>query len=187
MAASTVLYPASASTRMALTPTCASRFSPRTRKAPSRGTLHKKSLFGTPAGRYAAVFISTIERTLSGFFVANPIPMGPPQSCMTKEASDIPGSAANIILDITDAKFKKNHPEIKILKRDHGMGDDTFFGDSSIGMPTVWIFYAPHGYHHNSSQNDKSLIDLSMSGATLTVSNSSFSLIYISLTLFLEV
>ena len=88
----------------------------------------------------------------------------------SKEASDIPGSAANIILDITDAKFKKNHPEIKILKRDHGMGDDTFFGDSSIGMPTVWIFYAPHGYHHNSSQNDKSLIDLSMSGANFAFS-----------------
>ncbi|MBQ7119888.1 MAG: DUF4910 domain-containing protein [Oscillospiraceae bacterium] len=87
----------------------------------------------------------------------------------SKEASDIPGFAGNIILDNTDKHFKKNYPEIDILKRDHGMGDDTFFGDSSIGMPTVWISHAPYGYHHNSAQ-DESLIDLSMAGANFAYS-----------------
>ncbi len=87
----------------------------------------------------------------------------------SKEASDIPGFAGNILLDNTDANFKKNYPEITILKRDHGMGDDTFFGDSTIGMPTVWISHAPYGYHHNSSQ-DESIIDLSMSPANFAYS-----------------
>ncbi|MBQ5777859.1 MAG: AAC(3) family N-acetyltransferase, partial [Oscillospiraceae bacterium] len=96
-------------------------------------------------------FTSTKDKTFRRLFTS-------------REASDIPGSAANIILDNADANFKKNYPDIEILKRDHGMGDDTFFGDSSIGMPTVWISHAPVGYHHNSSQ-DESMVDLSMSGA----------------------
>ena len=82
----------------------------------------------------------------------------------SKEGSDIPGFAGNIILDNADEHFRKNHPEISILKRDHSMGDDTFFGDSSIGMPTVWISHAPYGYHHNSAQ-DESMLDLSMAKA----------------------
>ncbi len=77
---------------------------------------------------------------------------------ISREGSDLPGFAGNIILDRVDANFKGNHPEFTIMKRDHGMGDDTFFNDSTIGMPTVWILHNPHGYHHNSAQ-DESIMD----------------------------
>ncbi len=78
---------------------------------------------------------------------------------ISREASDIPGFAGNIILDKTDENFKRNHSEIKVTKRDHSMGDDTFFGDSSIGMPTVWLLHNHYGYHHNSVQ-DESIMDV---------------------------
>ncbi|MBQ2742597.1 MAG: AAC(3) family N-acetyltransferase [Oscillospiraceae bacterium] len=76
----------------------------------------------------------------------------------SREGSDLPGFAGNIILDRVDASFKENHPEYTVTKQDHGMGDDTFFNDSTIGMPTVWILHNPYGYHHNSAQ-DESIMD----------------------------
>ena len=72
----------------------------------------------------------------------------------SREGSDLPGFAGNIILDKTDENLHKNHPEMNITRRDHAMGDDTFFNDSTIGMPTVWPRYELRGYHHNSAQNE---------------------------------
>ncbi len=75
----------------------------------------------------------------------------------SREGSDLPGFAGNIILDKTDENLHKNHPEMNITRRDHAMGDDTFFNDSTIGMPTVWLRYDLHGYHHNSAQNESAI------------------------------
>ncbi len=69
-----------------------------------------------------------------------------------REGSDLPGFAGNIIFENTNDNFIDHHPEFKFVKGGHTMGDDTFFNDSSIGMPTVWILHNSSGYHHNSAQ-----------------------------------
>ncbi len=75
----------------------------------------------------------------------------------SREGADMPGFGGNIILDKTDENLSEKHPEMKITRRDHAMGDDTFFNDSSIGMPTVWVRYDLHGFHHNSAQNESAI------------------------------
>ena len=80
------------------------------------------------------------------------------KTLISREGSDIPGFAGNILLTAVDESFKNVHPEYTVIKRDHAMGDDTFFNDSTIGMPTVWILHNPYGYHHNSAQ-DESIMD----------------------------
>ncbi len=80
------------------------------------------------------------------------------KTLISREGSDLPGFAGNIILDRVDASFKENHSEFTVIKRDHAMGDDTFFNDSTIGMPTVWILHNPYGHHHNSAQ-DETIMD----------------------------
>lgn len=76
----------------------------------------------------------------------------------SREGTDLPGFAGNLLLRCADAHFQKHHPEYRIVEADHALGDDTFFGDSTIGMPVVWLMHNPYGYHHNSAQ-DPSIMD----------------------------
>lgn len=70
------------------------------------------------------------------------------------EAPDLPGFAGNILLHEATDHFSLNHPEMIISREDHGYGDDCAIGDSTIGVPVVWIFHGPKGLHHNSWQNE---------------------------------
>lgn len=75
------------------------------------------------------------------------------------EAADLPGFAGNILFEKADAQFLENHPEYKTVWHDHNVGDDVFFNDTTIGMPTVWICHNAYGYHHNSAQ-DETIMDV---------------------------
>jgi aminoglycoside 3-N-acetyltransferase len=70
-----------------------------------------------------------------------------------------PGFAGNVLFDKAQALFLKNHPDYKVVFNGHSLGDDVFYNDSTIGMPTVWIVHNPYGYHHNSAQ-DETIMDV---------------------------
>ena len=91
-------------------------------------------------------FTSSLDKSVSREFAA-------------REGTDLPGFAGNLLFRAVTDRFQALHPEYKLSWRDHALGDDTFFGDSTIGMPVVWIMHSSHGYHHNSSQ-DESIMDV---------------------------
>ena len=81
-----------------------------------------------------------------------------PKELAAREGTDLTGFAGNLLFrEVTD-RFQALHPEYKMSWRDHALGDDTFFGDATIGMPVVWIMHNSYGYHHNSTQ-DETLMD----------------------------
>ena len=90
-------------------------------------------------------FTSSLDKSIHKAFAA-------------REGTDLPGFGGNLLFRRVTEQFQQQHPQFRITWRDHALGDDTFFGDASIGMPVVWIMHAAGGYHHYSAQ-DESIMD----------------------------
>lgn len=67
------------------------------------------------------------------------------------------GFWGNVFLSETSWEASAEYPDWTFTIPDHILGDDCSFGDSTNGIPVVWIKYGGHGYHHNSVQSEKIL------------------------------
>ena len=67
------------------------------------------------------------------------------------------GFAGNPILAEATEAYAVEHPEVRYLRRPCHMSDDCCISDSTVGIPTVWLYHVREGLHHNTKQ-DESLI-----------------------------
>lgn len=69
------------------------------------------------------------------------------------------GFVGNVLLHEVTREYKAAHPEIEFFPQPHRLSDDCCIGDSTVGIPTVWLYHTREGLHHNSKQ-DESLMDM---------------------------
>ena len=69
------------------------------------------------------------------------------------------GFAGNIMLAEATEAYSREHPEVSFISLPVHLSDDCCIGDSTVGIPVVWLYHTRDGLHHNTAQ-DENLLDV---------------------------